>query len=289
MSIALDAVLPQKTAARRAFERAHDFESCCFVHDEARARLLERLDLVRLAPRTILDLGCATGRSAAALGRRYPDARVVAVDAAGTMLDAARAHAGAVALLRADVERLPLRDASADLALANLVLPWCRPQTLFAEAARVLRDGGALLFSTFGPDTLGELRRAFATADRAIHVHAAFDMHDLGDWAMAAGLAEPVIDVDRIRVTYASAGQLVRDLRSVGGVNVAAGRRRTLTGARRWAAFERALVGERERFAVTVELVLGLAWGAGPRRGRRSASGEIAIPIEQIRRPSGST
>jgi malonyl-CoA O-methyltransferase len=289
MSIALDAVLPERAAARRAFERARDFDSSCFVHDEARARLVERLDLVRLDARTIVDLGCASGRSAAALAQRYPGARVLAVDAAGAMLKAARASACPAALVRADVERLPLRDASVDLAFANLVLPWCRPQALFAEAARVLRANGALLFSTLGPDTLGELRGAFASADRAIHVHAAFDLHDLGDWAASAGLAEPVVDVDRIEVTYASVRNLVRDLRGVGAINVAAGRRRTLTGPRRWAAFERALGGERERFAVTVELVLGLAWGAGLGASKRGPSAEITIPIGEIRRPSGST
>jgi malonyl-CoA O-methyltransferase len=172
-----------------------------------------------------------------------------------------------------------------DLVLANLVLPWCRPDRLFAEAARVLSPGGALLFATLGPDSLREVRAAFAAADDRIHVHAAFDMHDLGDLAMAAGLAEPVLDVDRLTVTYADVAALARDLRAAGAVNVAGGRRRTLTGAARWRRFEARLVQPPGRLAVTVELIFGHAWGRGPRPPR----GEIRVPIDRIRRPSENT
>jgi malonyl-CoA O-methyltransferase len=286
VSLSLDDALPDKRAARRAFDRAREFESACFVHDEARTRLLERLDFVRLVPRVALDLGCATGLGARALAARYPDARVVAVDSSTGMLRAAAtSSSGSVAVLGGDAERLPLASGSVDLVLANLVLPWCRPERLFAEAARVLADGGALLFATLGPDTLHELRAAFAAADERIHVHAAFDMHDLGDLAMAAGLAEPVLDADRLTVTYSDVAGLVRDLRAAGAINVAGGRRRTLTGTDRWRRFEARLVPTAGRLAVTVELIFGHAWGRGPQPPR----GEIRVPIERIRRPSENT
>jgi SAM-dependent methyltransferase len=176
-----------------------DFERACFLHDEARSRLLARLDYVRLVPELAVDLGCATGRGASALALRYPQASIVAIDSSRNMLRAAAARAGgAMAVVGGDAERLPLASHCADLVLANFVLPWCRPDALFAEAARVLADGGLLLFATLGPDTFKELREAFAAVDERIHVHAAFDMHDLGDLAIAAGLAEPVLDVDRL-------------------------------------------------------------------------------------------
>ncbi len=289
MSIALSAVLPERRAARRAFARAAGFEAACFVHDEARQRLLERVDLLRLAPRIVVDLGTATGRAAAELATRFPAARVLAVDSCTSMLAAARARAPGALPLAADAEQLPLSAQSVDLLFANLVLPWCSPQAVFAEAARVLRSGGTLLFSTLGPDSLAEVRRAFGAVDKAIHVHAAFDLHDLGDWALAAGLAEPVLDVDRVTITYGSVADLVRDLRAVGGTNTASGRRRTLTGRRRYEAFVAQLAGGHERFSVTAELVLGVAWGGDPPRSRRLASGEIAVPIEGIGRPSGTT
>lgn len=291
MSLSLDAALPEKRAARRAFDGATAFETACFVHDEARGRLLERLDVLRLDPAVAIDVGCATGGGAAALAARYPTARVVAVDSSTEMLHAAAARVagGGVGVLGGEAEALPVRAAAADLVFANLVLPWCRPDRLFAEAARVLTEGGAFLFATLGPDTLQEVRTAFAGVDDRIHVHAAFDMHDLGDLCMAAGLAEPVLDVDRLNVTYADVGALVRDLRAVGGSNVAGARRRALTGRRRWGRFvERLPRGPDGRFGVTVELILGLAWGLGPRPAR-GADGEIRVPVAAIKRRSEST
>jgi malonyl-CoA O-methyltransferase len=169
------------------------------------------------------------------------------------------------------------------------VLPWCDPRALFTEMARVLAPGGVLLFATLGPDSLQEVRRAWSGIDTAIHVHAAFDMHDLGDLALAAGLAEPVLDVDRLEVTYAEPRDLLRDLRACGAMNVAAGRRRGLTGVRRWRAFERRLADQRRadgRFAVTIELVLGQAWGGGAARQRGGPPGEVAVAVDRIGRRS---
>jgi malonyl-CoA O-methyltransferase len=292
MSIGIEQALPEKRAARRAFDRAADFDSACFIHDAARERLLERLELVNLAPRTVVDLGCATGRGAAALAARYVGARVLAVDASTGMLRATAARGDGVAGIGGDAEQLPLRSHTIDLLFASLVLPWCRPDIVFAEAARVLAPGGVLLFATLGPDSLAEIRRAFAAVDNRIHVHAAFDMHDLGDLAMKAGLAEPVLDVDRLTVTYAEPARLWHDLRAVGAGNVAGGRRRELTGRGRWSRFERTLAPRLgERFSVTVELIFGQAFGRGPVQTQRRAGGttEIAVPIERIGRMTEST
>ncbi len=277
--------LPEPGAARRALDRAAaTFDAASVVHDEARRRLLDRLDYVRLEPAVAVDLGSATGRGAAELARRYPRARVVAVDSSPAMLARARQFAAVVA---ADAEEIPLGDGTAQLIFANMVLPWCRPDRVFAQAARVLTEGGLFSFATLGPDSLMEVRRAWAAVDDAVHVHAQFDMHDLGDLAVAQGLAEPVVDVDRIELTYTDVGMMIRDLRACGAVNVAGGRRRGLTAPRRWAGFERALLAGRRdgRFHVTVELILGQAWGAGRPRGRRSGGGgEVGVPVSEVGR-----
>jgi malonyl-CoA O-methyltransferase len=293
MTIGLTQALPDKRATRRAFDRAADFDGACFIHDTARERLLERLDLVSLDPKTIVDLGCATGRGAAALAARYGAARVLGIDASTAMVRTTAArHGASVTSIRADAERLPLRSHSVDLLFANLVLPWCRPDVVFAEAARVLSPGGVLLFATVGPDSLAEIRRAFAAVDGGIHVHAAFDMHDLGDLAMRAGLAEPVLDVDRLTVTYAEPSALWRDIKAVAAGNVAGGRRRALTGRARWSRAEALLAPVAgQRFSVTVELIFGQAFGRGPVPARRRAgpAAEIAVPIERIGRMTEST
>ncbi len=287
--------LPAARDARRAFDHASgSFRTASVVHDEARKRLLDRLQFARLAPETIVDLGCADGRGALALTARYPESRVLAVDASRAMCESAArtlAEQANATVLGGDAGRLPLAGNAAQLLLANLVLPWCLPDAVFAEAARVLDAGGLLLFATLGPDSLEQVRRAWAAVDNRIHVHGFFDMHDLGDLALAAGLQEPVLDVDRLELSYRDVGSLVSDLRACGAVNVAAGRRKTLTGPGRWQRFERALLANRRdgRFTVTIELILGQAWGGGTPRQSTEPSGEIAVPaagIGRVRRSS---
>src|SRR5690606_204638 len=127
---------------------------------------------------------------------------------------------------------------------------------VFREAARTMTSGGLFLFATLGPDTLEQLRRAWAAVDDRVHVHALFDMHDLGDLAVSAGLAEPVVDVDRMELTYRDVDSMISDLRACGAVNVAAGRRRELTGPSRFRRFVAALEAQRRdgRIPVTIEL-----------------------------------
>jgi malonyl-CoA O-methyltransferase len=281
----LELALPAREACRAAFARAAaTFDAACFVHDWTRERLLQRLPFLRLDPKVIVDLGCATGRGAAVLVRQFPGARVLAIDTSLAMLAAVeRGTAARLAPIAGDAERLPLASRSASLVLANLVLPWCRPDAFFKELARVLAPGGALMFATLGPDTLREVRRAWASVDSGIHVHAAFEMHDLGDAVAAAGLAEPVLDVERMTLEYRDVVDLVRDLRACGAANAAAGRRKALTGRRRWQAFAEGLHATRhgERFDVTIEVIFGQAWGGG---ARARAGAEVVVPLTRIGR-----
>jgi malonyl-CoA O-methyltransferase len=179
-------------------------------------------------------------------------------------------------LLCADLERLPLAGSCAQLAFSNLALQWCRPEAVFAEAARVLEPGGLFLFSTFGPDTLKELRGAFAAADGRPHVNTFVDMHDLGDLLVHAGLADPVMDMDVITLEYSCVEKVARDLKAIGARNALPGRPRGLSGRGLWrkviAAYE-----EHRRDGVlpaTYEVVYGHAWKVPP---RKSADGRSVI------------
>jgi malonyl-CoA O-methyltransferase len=284
---ALELALPEESSSRRQFARAaRSFASASFIHDEARRRLFDRLDGLKVAPGTIVDLGAALGQSAAELARRFPDASVVACDFSPEMLR--RSVAGRFAKLAARAGQLPLPDRSVDLIFANLVLPWVRPDALFAEARRILQPNGLLVFSTLGPETLGELRQAWLRADDAIHVHAFFDGQILGDLILGAGLEEPVLDIDRLRVSYTELSAVIRDLRACGGTNTAAGRRRGLMGRRRWQRFVEALwrdqgEGREGRLSLTVELIFGQAFGSATDRQKRD-HGEILIPVDRIGR-----
>ncbi len=187
----------------------------------------------------------------------------------------------------ADASRLPLADGSIDLVFSNLMLQWCAdPETVFRECARFLRPGGLLTFTSFGPDTFRELRRAWAAADGYTHVNRFIDMHDLGDAMLRAGLAEPVMDVERYTLTYPDVRSLMRDLKAIGAHNVNAGRSRGLTGRRAIERMAAAYENERRegRLPATYEVVFGQAWAPTTPRRPRSAPGETRVPVSRIGR-----
>ncbi|MGH8226082.1 MAG: malonyl-ACP O-methyltransferase BioC [Gammaproteobacteria bacterium] len=252
---------------RARFERAAaGYERAAVLQSEVRTRLLERLELTTLAPQRILDLGAGTGGALRPLARHYRGAELVAADFALPMLARARRrgawlHRFPCAAARA--ERLPFADTSFDLVFSNLMLQWCaEPDAAFAEVRRVLRDRSLFLFTTFGPDTLSELRAAWSEADGYTHVNRFIDMHDLGDALIRAGFAEPVMDVEYMTLTYEGVRELMRDLKIIGASNATVGRARGLTGTGRLAAVERAYERFRRdgRLPATYEIVYGTAW-----------------------------
>jgi malonyl-CoA O-methyltransferase len=279
--------LLDRAAIRRYAARASaGYDGFAALAAELRGQMLRRLDWIAFTPEAILDLGCGTGHGAAALADRWPRARVVALDASPAMLRQAgsRDASERVELVLADAEAMPLPDASFDLVFSNLMLPWCEDiDAVFAEVARVLGPQGLFTFTTVGPDTLGELRAAWRSADRAEHVHPFTDMHDLGDGLVRAGLAEPVLDVSRFTLTYPDAGALMRDLKATGAQNAASHRARGLSSRKRLdamaAAYEEFRTGG--TLPASVEAVFGQAWGALERRGRDV---EIAFPVSDIGR-----
>jgi malonyl-CoA O-methyltransferase len=263
---------------RASFERASaSYESAAALQERVAAELLERLAAFRFTPRVVLDLGAGTGRVTRELKRRYPRALVVALDIAPGMLREARRHERPwrrFARVCSDALRLPLRDASVDLVFSSLMLQWCEPLAqACAEARRVLRPEGFFTFSTFGPDTLHELRDAWAQADGYTHVNRFTDVHDVGDALVHAGLTEPVLDVDRVVLNYPDARALMRDLKAIGAHNVTAGRPRALTGRARLERVEAAYEARRRSGSLpaTYEVIYGACWGA---------SGRFAVPVQ---------
>lgn len=266
--------LPDRAAVRRSFDRAAPtYDAAATLQREIADRLLERLDYIRIAPVRVLDLGSGTGYATAPLRRRYADAHLVSLDLSPAMLVHARVATqpswlkqllspARMTWLCADGEALPLTDASVDLVFSNLALQWCDPMRIFAEAVRVLRPGGLLLFSTFGPDTLKELRAAFAAVDGKPHVNQFIDMHDLGDQMVRARLADPVMDMEHLTVTYTELSGLLRELKDIGAHNVLPGRERGLMGKSRWARLSEAYEQFRkdDRLPATYEVVYGHAW-----------------------------
>lgn len=270
---------------RASFERASGtYDEAAILQARVRQELIERLALVELAPGVILDLGSGTGRAAPSLAGHYPEAFITALDLAASMLRKASAHAAAVC---ADASRLPFAANSVDLVFSNLMLQWCEePDVVFDEVRRCLKPGGFFVFTTFGPDTLHELRAAWSAADGFSHVHRFIDMHHIGDALVRAGFTEPVMDVERVRLTYADPVALMRDLKAIGAHNVTSGRARGLTGRARFARMTAAYEAWRQggRLPATYEVIYGAAWGAGERDAAPAIGGEARIPIGAIRR-----
>jgi len=286
MSAGLDA-----RHVRQAFGRAAStYEAHAVLQTEVGARLLERLEGNELAPARVLDVGSGPGRGTAALCARFPNASVVALDLALPMLRAAASHAGeppAFARVGGDAQALPFADGSFDVVHSNLCLQWCDdPGLAIAEFARVLKPRGLLLFTTFGPATLHELRTAFAAADAAPHVGRFIDMHDIGDALLTTGFHDPVLERDDFTLTYADALTLMRELRAIGATNADAKRQRTLTGK----AHLKRVVAAYEAFRsdgvlpATYEVVYAQAFAPEPGQPRRTPGGDIAsFPIERLR------
>lgn len=271
-----------KARVRRSFSRAADsYDEVAVLQRVVGERMMERLDLVKLEPRVVLDLGCGTGLHTGQLMKRYPKADLVALDLALPMLRHTRRRGRWLKRPRCicgDMESLPLADHSADLIYSNLAFQWSTdPLVLFRECLRVLKPGGLLMFTTFGPDTLLELRRAWSEVDQFEHVSRFIDMHDLGDLLLQAGFSAPVMDVDRMMLTYAHVDDLMRDLKRMGAHNASKGRSHGLTGRERMDAMRRAY--ESFRFdgllPATHEVVYGHAWS--PESGMGEKSREVRL------------
>jgi len=272
-----------------------------FLRREIASRMHERLQLVKVNPLRVLDAGCGTGPDLPALQKSYPAAQILGVDTAPAMIAAARGQAAKSGLsqligkllpaksgidyLCADMADLPLARNNVDLVWSNLALHWHpQPDRVFAEWHRVLKVGGLLMFSCFGPDTLQELRTAFAEVDLAPHTLPFVDMHDFGDQLVEAGFAEPVMDMEKITVTYDTAEKLLADARALGG-NPLQTRRKGLLGRQ---AYQRMLQGlEKQRradgkLALTFEVIYGHAFRPAP---RVTSSGEAIIRFDLPRKP----
>lgn len=299
---------------RRDHIQAH-FSHAAATYDEAavlQKRLAhdmdERLSLITLQPQRVLDLGVGTGFLSHHLQARYPQAELWGLDLSPMMLAAADQRLNQTAsprwqrwwqhwtqgkpvpkraqLVHADAHHLPLRDQSVDLVVSNLMLQWCDdPDKVFQEVRRVLRPQGLFMFSSFGPDTLKELRQAWSQVDANMHVNTFIDMHDLGDALIRNGMGQPVMDTTDFTLTYDRPMAVLKDLKAIGATNAFANRTPGLMGKGRFQAMLQAYQqwAHRDgRVPATFEVVQGHAWAAeeiikGPHRDK---SGHVEISLE---------
>lgn len=267
-----------KKQVRRAFSRAAlDYDAAAVLQREVCVRMLEKLDVIKLQPGRVLDVGSGTGWGTRQLGERYPKAEVTALDIAIGMLQAARGTSSwwkklfagrRENYLCADVEALPIASGSVDMVWSNLALQWCNdlPAT-FVELQRVIKVDGLLMFSSFGVDTLRELRTAFHDVDGYSHLSRFADMHDVGDMLVNAGFADPVMEMERITLTYDDVRAVMQDLKSIGAHNATAGRAPGMMGKAAWQRVTENYEKLRRdgKLPATFEIIYGHAWKTAPK------------------------
>lgn len=273
---------------RRSFTRASDgYDAAAGLQRQVADNLLERLEYIRIQPSRILDAGTGTGYCARWVASRYRDAEVLGLDLSRSMLEQSRRRAprwfSRHRYVGADVAAIPLASSSVDLVISSLTLQWCDDLArVFAELRRVLRPGGLLMFATFGPDTLRELRDAWSVVDTRVHVNRFVDMHEVGDLVMASGFRDVVMDADRIHLAVPDVVSLMRNIKAVGAHNVQRDRPRGLTGKRSLQrlreSYDRMRLDD-GTLPVTYEAVYAHAWAP-------EAPGHVSIPFDG-RHPHG--
>jgi malonyl-CoA O-methyltransferase len=276
---------------RRAFGRAApNYAAVAALQREAEARLLEQLDyLDDRQPARILDLGCGPGRAAGAMKKRWPKAEVIALDAALPMLREVPRHTRfwrPVRRINADVSQLPLADQCADVIFSSLCLQWVDdlPATL-SEFRRVLRPGGLMLLSTFGPGTLSELRYAYLACGEEPPLSPFAQIQQVGDALLAAGFKDPVLERDDYTLTYPDLRSLMQELRAIGAGDARRDRPRGLGGRGRLQRVTARYEALRHDGVLpsTWEVITAQAWGPAPGAPRRDGGADLAsFPADRI-------
>lgn len=260
------------------------YDQAAVLAREVGARMAERLDYMKIAPRRMADIGCATGDGIRALQAHYGKAQPIAIDSALPMLHGVRARSSRLTrlmrrdpqLVNADARALPLAAGTLDLAWSNLMLHWLDdPLPALREMHRVLDVGGLVMFATLGPDSLLELRAAMEKIGAGDTVKRFLDMHDLGDMLVAAGFADPVMDMEMVNFTYRHPRQFLADQRHLGVRNCLLGEQAFRAWRRIFAAWERTADG---CLPLRFEIVYGHAWKpALPQAGERTADGGTIV------------
>lgn len=283
-----------KNAIRSSFDRAaSSYDQYAVLQREIESRLLERLEFQRLEPSMILDLGCGTGSASRTLTGQFPQAGVIALDWAPSMLAKVGAGQNArngLSTLCADMHSLPLAARSTDLIFSSLALQWSYDlRAVFSEFRRIMKADAMLVFTCFGPDTLHELKQAWRTVDDLPHVNDYPDMHDIGDELLAAGFRDPVMDTERLTLEYPDVMSLMRELKGIGAHNVASQRSHGLTGKTRLKNMMQAYESFRrgDRYPASYEIIYGTAFA--PRDGQplKTAEGDVAtFSVDMLRSSS---
>ena len=278
-------------AIARMLQRLSAAEQPPWLHGEVARRMAERLLAIRQPPATVMQWWGHLGASDAALRAAYPKARHLVVEpTAALAARSCKAHAApwwtarrwgspTEVLLEADAA-----PASAEMLWANMMLhAVADPPALLARWRRIVAAEGFVMFSTLGPDTLAELRLLYRELGWPPATPAFTDMHDLGDMLVQAGFADPVMDQERVVLTWATPEAMLMELRGLGSnLHPArfAGLRTPRWRARLLQQLRERCSGRDGRLAMGFEVVYGHAFNALP---RAKVAPVTTLPVEDLR------
>lgn len=275
----------------KSFDRvASRYDRANVIPMEVGDRLLERLQIFNLKPHVIVDLGSGTGNFLAPLYKKFRGKHIIGVDISLNMLKKARKKIPwyyRKTLVCATADVLPFASNSVDVIFSNLVFHWCADLSiLFAELFRIIRPGGLLMFTMYGPDTLFELRQTWLKVDSYSHINTQPDLHTVGDLLLSAGFADPVLDQEKITLQYNDVSLILSDLKSLGSYNLTKNRCPGLWGKTK---MERLIDGYQSfqltngKFPVSYEIIYGQAWKSDSIAKHRETRNDVHIPISQIK------
>ena len=244
---------------RNTFNSASsNYNDNAFLQNEIANRLAEKLKVISIKPQTIIDLGSGTGFLSEKTAKIFPNSILVCVDFAQQSL----LENSQNLKVCANAYELPFASNSVDFIVSNLMMQWCPDlTTLFNECFRILKPQGLFLFTTFGPDTLKELKRSWSVVDSSAHVNNFIDMHDIGDQMLQSGFQSPIMEMENITLTYEKVVDLMHDLKAIGAQNVA-NRSKALTGKTKFKKMIEMYENYREdgKLPATYEVIYGHAW-----------------------------
>lgn len=265
---------------------AETYAEAAVIYREIGLRLFSRLDYMNLDPAFILDAGCGLGDFSKDLAQRYPKAQVIALDFSEEMIQKAGKNPDYMKIL-GDMEKLPLPSESVDMIFANQSIhDVVDTAVLFHEFHRVLKPDGALLFSCLGPDSLKELKAAWAIVDTYGHVNIPKDLHHLGDELLSSQFLQPVVDAEYITVNYKEPMLLLKDLKAQGSYNGHPVRRRGLMGQDALEYLLRGLEEQRDqngKIPLTYEVIYGHAWRGEKKLPYNRETGETFISLDMLK------
>ena len=285
-----EAGVTKSAVARNFSAAAGSYRSVNNLQQVVAGRLLERMEYMTLSPGRVLDMGSGPGTSAVLLQKTFPKTGIIEMDLSHGMLLESRRGDRRFFRRRSrvcgDAEQTALRTSSVDIVFSSLMLQWCNdPDSVFTEVARILKPNGLFIFSSFGPDTLKELRESWRAVDEGEHVNTFLDMHDVGDGLMRCGFQNPVLESEYIDYRYNEAHGLMRDLKQLGAQNSNRERRKSLTGKKRM----QSMLCEYEKYRhegklpVTYEIVYGHAWKAPLELAKKSGENVATFSLEALK------